>query len=83
MHWTAIQIKNLTRTLKPCAIACCIAALALAANGEGLASYQRYYLASSSFAAAHPDVIGTVFAQLTSAGEWVRLRPNQPRGEAL
>jgi len=31
MHWTAIQIKNLTRTLKPCAIACCIAALALAA----------------------------------------------------
>ena len=46
------------------------------ANGEGLASYQRYYLASSSFAAAHPDVISTVFAQLTSAGEWVRAHPD-------
>jgi sulfonate transport system substrate-binding protein len=46
------------------------------ANGEGLASYQRYYLASSSFAATHPDVISTVFAQLTSAGEWVRAHPD-------
>lgn len=46
------------------------------ANGEGLASYHRYYLASSSFAAAHPDVISTVFAQLTSAGEWVRAHPD-------
>uniref|UniRef100_UPI0038BA0416 aliphatic sulfonate ABC transporter substrate-binding protein n=1 Tax=Paraburkholderia sediminicola TaxID=458836 RepID=UPI0038BA0416 len=46
------------------------------ANGEGLASYQRYYLASSSFAAAHPDVISIVFAQLTSAGGWVRSYPD-------
>ncbi|WP_459252600.1 aliphatic sulfonate ABC transporter substrate-binding protein [Paraburkholderia sediminicola] len=46
------------------------------ANGEGLASYQRYYLASSSFAAAHPDVISIVFAQLTSAGGWVRSHPD-------
>ncbi|ASL42200.1 Putative aliphatic sulfonates-binding protein [Burkholderia sp. AD24] len=45
------------------------------ANGEGLASYQRYYLASTSFAAAHPDVIGTVFAQLTATGDWVRAHP--------
>jgi sulfonate transport system substrate-binding protein len=46
------------------------------ANGDGLASYQRYYLASSSFAAAHPDVIRTVVAQLTSAGDWVRAHPD-------
>ncbi len=46
------------------------------ANGEGLASYQRYYLASSSFAAAHPDVVATVFAQLTAAGDWVRAHPD-------
>jgi sulfonate transport system substrate-binding protein len=46
------------------------------ANGEGLASYQRYYLASSSFAAAHPDVISTLFAQLTTAGVWVRAHPD-------
>lgn len=44
----------------------------LADGGEGLASYQRYYLASSSFAAAHPEVISTLFAQLSSAGAWVR-----------
>lgn len=47
------------------------------ANGEGIASYQRYYLASSSFAAAHPDVINTVFAQLKSAGVWVRAHPDE------
>jgi sulfonate transport system substrate-binding protein len=46
------------------------------ANGDGLASYQRYYLASSSFAAAHPEVISTVFAQLSSAGAWVRAHPD-------
>jgi len=45
------------------------------ADGDGLASYQRYYLASSSFAAAHPEVISTVFAQLSSAGAWVRSHP--------
>jgi sulfonate transport system substrate-binding protein len=45
------------------------------ANGDGLASYQRYYLASTSFALAHPEVIRILFAQLTSAGEWVRLHP--------
>ncbi|KAA1003783.1 aliphatic sulfonate ABC transporter substrate-binding protein [Paraburkholderia panacisoli] len=46
------------------------------ANGEGLASYQRYYLASSNFAAAHVDVINTVFAQLTAAGVWARAHPD-------
>jgi sulfonate transport system substrate-binding protein len=46
------------------------------ANGDGLASYQRYYLASSKFAAAHPDVINTVFTQLTEAGTWVRTHPD-------
>jgi sulfonate transport system substrate-binding protein len=51
-------------------------AVRILANGEGLASYQRYYLASSSFAAAHPDVIGIVFAQLASAGTWVRAHPD-------
>ena len=46
------------------------------ANGEGLASYQRYYLASGKFAAAHPDVINTLFTQLTSTGTWVRAHPD-------
>ncbi len=44
-------------------------------DGTGLASYQRYYLASGSFAAAHPDVIQIVFDQLSQAGEWLRAHP--------
>jgi sulfonate transport system substrate-binding protein len=42
------------------------------ADGNGLASYQRYYLASSSFAAARPDVIQIVFDGLSQAGAWLR-----------
>ena len=45
------------------------------ADGNGIASYQRYYLASSRFAAAHPDVIRKVFEQLSQEGEWVRAHP--------
>ncbi|RQR39887.1 aliphatic sulfonate ABC transporter substrate-binding protein [Burkholderia sp. Bp9142] len=42
------------------------------ADGNGLASYQRYYLASSSFAATRPDVIQIVFDRLSQAGTWLR-----------
>ena len=42
------------------------------ADGNGLASYQRYYLASSSFAAARPDIVQIVFARLSQAGAWLR-----------
>ncbi|MFM0238999.1 aliphatic sulfonate ABC transporter substrate-binding protein [Paraburkholderia phytofirmans] len=45
------------------------------ADGKGLASYQRYYLASNRFAQAHPEVIQIVFDQLTQAGEWLRAHP--------
>ncbi|KVA11870.1 sulfonate ABC transporter substrate-binding protein [Burkholderia latens] len=41
------------------------------ADGDGLASYQRYYLASSSFAAARPDAIQIVFDRLSQAGAWL------------
>jgi len=40
-------------------------------DGAGLASYQRYYLASRSYAAAHPQIVQTVFDQLKTAGEWL------------
>ncbi|MDR6386884.1 aliphatic sulfonate ABC transporter substrate-binding protein [Paraburkholderia caribensis] len=46
------------------------------ANGDGLASYQRYYLASSTFADAHPEVVQVVFDQLKEAGEWLRAHPD-------
>lgn len=47
------------------------------ADGSGLASYQRYYLASSSFAAARPDVIQIVFDRLSQAGAWLRAHPQE------
>ncbi|WP_322007515.1 aliphatic sulfonate ABC transporter substrate-binding protein [Paraburkholderia tropica] len=45
------------------------------ADGNGLASYQRYYLASTRYAEARPDVLAAVFAQLRQAGDWVRKSP--------
>jgi len=45
------------------------------ADGKGFATYQRYYLASTRFAEARPDVIAVVYAQLCSAGQWVRSAP--------
>lgn len=45
------------------------------ARGEGVANYQRYYLASSSFAATRPDVLKLVYAKLKEAGEWVKRNP--------
>jgi len=47
------------------------------ADGTGLASYQRYYLASSGYAARRPDVLKVVVQQLTEAGEWTRAHPAQ------
>ncbi|WP_175857741.1 aliphatic sulfonate ABC transporter substrate-binding protein [Burkholderia anthina] len=47
------------------------------ADGSGLASYQRYYLASSSFAAARPDVIQIVFDRLSQAGVRLREHPQE------
>jgi sulfonate transport system substrate-binding protein len=45
------------------------------ANGQGTANYQRYYLASSSFAASRPDVLKIVFAKLKETGAWVKKNP--------
>jgi len=45
------------------------------ADGKGIADYQRYYLASSAFAAARPDVLNLVFTKLKETGEWVKKNP--------
>ncbi|WP_256594388.1 aliphatic sulfonate ABC transporter substrate-binding protein [Pseudomonas sp. RIT411] len=45
------------------------------ASGEGLASYQRYYLAATPYAQAHPEVLGLVFAELQRTGQWVKQHP--------
>ncbi len=45
------------------------------ADGTGLASYQRYYLASSKFANARADVLRVVYAELEKTGKWVKQHP--------
>lgn len=42
------------------------------ADGTDLASYQRYYLASSAFAANEPKLIAAYFDLLQSTGKWVK-----------
>ncbi|MGX0890753.1 sulfonate transport system substrate-binding protein [Pseudomonas sp. ADAK2 TE3594] len=49
------------------------------ADGSGLASYKRYYLTSTSYAKAHPEVLKLVYEQLHEAGNWVK---NHPRDAA-
>lgn len=46
-------------------------------DGTGIASYQRYYLASTTFAAQEPKVIETYFELLQSTGKWVKANPQE------
>ncbi len=45
------------------------------ADGTGIASYQRYYLASTKFAQSRPDVLQVIYAELDKAGKWVKQSP--------
>ncbi len=45
------------------------------ADGTGLASYQRYYLASTRFARQQPQVLGVLYAELEKTGRWVKQNP--------
>jgi sulfonate transport system substrate-binding protein len=47
------------------------------ADGNGLASYQRYYLTTASYAKAHPEVLQRVFDELVKAGDWLRAHPDE------
>ena len=47
------------------------------ADGAGIVSYQRYYLASSKFAKARPDVLRVVYAELEKTGKWVKQNPKE------
>ncbi|NBA97520.1 aliphatic sulfonate ABC transporter substrate-binding protein [Pseudomonas sp. R5(2019)] len=59
---TSVQLQLPTRTL---------------ADGTGLASYKRYYLTSTSYAKAHPDVLKLVYEQLHKTGAWVKAHPTE------
>jgi len=45
------------------------------ADGTNLAQYQRYYLASTPFAQARPDVIKVIYDALADSGKWVKQSP--------
>lgn len=47
------------------------------ADGNGLASYKRYYLTSTRYAQAHPEVLQHVYAQLQASGNWVKGHPGE------
>lgn len=47
------------------------------ADGEGLARYKRYYLASQPYAHARSDVLKIIFDQLTATGKWVKSHPDE------
>jgi sulfonate transport system substrate-binding protein len=46
-------------------------------DGRGVADYQRYYLASASFAQANPEVLRVVFDELKKTGLWVKQQPRE------
>ena len=47
------------------------------ADGTGIASYQRYYLASTRYAKLRPDVLRVVYTQLERTGKWVKANPKE------
>ncbi|MBW7900747.1 MAG: aliphatic sulfonate ABC transporter substrate-binding protein [Rhodocyclaceae bacterium] len=49
----------------------------IADGSNDVASYQRYYLASTPFAQARPDVLNAVFDELRGAGVWVKKNPRE------
>ncbi|KAF1036821.1 MAG: putative aliphatic sulfonates-binding protein [Herbaspirillum frisingense] len=46
-------------------------------DGRGIADYQRYYLASTAFADANPEVLRVVFDELKKTGLWVKQHPKE------
>jgi|SRR5690554_2544025 len=46
-------------------------------DGEGLLSYNRFYMATDRFAEAHPEVIQAAFEALEEAGRWAKANPEE------
>ncbi|MGY2047877.1 aliphatic sulfonate ABC transporter substrate-binding protein [Methylobacterium sp. JK268] len=47
------------------------------ADATGFSSYNRYYTVQTSFAQAHPEVVGVVYEALAEAGRWVKGNPQE------
>ncbi len=53
----------------------------LADGAGGNSDYNRFYMVSTAFASAHPDIVQLVFSELVAAGAWLRANPKE--GAAL
>ena len=49
----------------------------IADGKDGLADYNRFYLATTKFAKAHPDVLQVTFDTLRETGQWVKAHPKE------
>lgn len=49
----------------------------IADGNHGIADYNRFYVATTSFAKAHPEVLQVVFDSLRQAGQWVKGYPQE------
>lgn len=49
----------------------------LADGSKGVADYNRFYVANTRFAKAHPEVLQVVFDTLHDAGQWVKGHPQK------
>lgn len=49
----------------------------LADGKDGVADYNRFYLATTAFAKAHPDVLQVTFETLRETGQWVKSHPGE------
>jgi sulfonate transport system substrate-binding protein len=52
-------------------------AVRVVADGRDIASYQRYYLASTPYAQTHSAVLGDIYVELKKAGVWVKQSPKE------
>lgn len=46
-------------------------------QGQGIASYQRYYLASSAYARNHPEILALIYRELAKTGVWIKAHPSE------
>ncbi len=49
----------------------------LADGKDGVADYNRFYLATTKFAKEHPDVLQVTFDTLRETGQWVKAHPKE------
>lgn len=49
----------------------------IADGSDGIAQYNRFYTATTSFAERHPDVLRVVFDELSATGKWVKAHPQE------